>query len=165
MDEVLVARFPEGFAAPPLELHERLLTEAGLLTGDPGAAARCLIEASQAALEGGEVEAALVAAERAVALAGRSGPDALRLARIALAAPLMLSGRAAEAGPLLGDWLRTPDPDAFEGAMRAAGVLFWLERYSAAAELLERMVDAAREAGRADRLARPLDTLASIDFR
>ncbi len=78
----------------------------------------------------------------------------------------MLLGRAAEAGPLLEGWLRAADTDAvFEGAMRAAGVLFWLERYTAAAELLERIVRVARETGRLDRLARPLDTLASLDYR
>lgn len=166
MDEALAALLPGDFAAPPLELHERLLTEAGARADDPETATRFLIEASQAALEGGEVESALFAAERAVATAERSAAGILSLARIALAAPLMLSGRAAEAGPLLDDWLRAPGTDAmFEGAMRAAGVLFWLERYAAAAELLERMVCAARAAGRLDRLARPLDTLASLDFR
>jgi DNA-binding CsgD family transcriptional regulator len=78
----------------------------------------------------------------------------------------LLLGRAAEAGPLLEGWLRAADTDAvFEEAMRAAGVLFWLERYTAAAELLERIVRAARETGRLDRLARPLDTLASLDYR
>jgi DNA-binding CsgD family transcriptional regulator len=125
-----------------------------------------LIEASQAALEGGELEAALAAAEQAVALAERSARAILPLARIAVVTPLLLLGRAAEAGPLLEDWLRAPDTDAlFEGAMRAAGVLFWLERYTAAADLFERIVRAARETGRLDRLARPLDTLASLDFR
>jgi DNA-binding CsgD family transcriptional regulator len=166
VDQALVELLPEDLAAPPLVLHERLLTEAGTRAGDPATATRCLIEASQAALEGGEVEAALVAAERAVVLAQRSAAGMLALARLARATPLLLSGRAAEAGPLLDDWLRAPGTDAaFEGAMRAAGVLFWLERYSAAAELLERIVSAARDGGRLDRLARPLDTLASLDFR
>ncbi len=162
VDEALL----DDLAAPPLELRERLLTEAGVRADDPETSVRCLIAASQAGLEGGEVEAALFTAERAAALAERSATDLLPLARIALATPLMLSGRAAEAGPLLDDWLGAPGSDAmFEGAMRAAGVLFWLERYDAAAELLERIAGAARDAGRLDRLARPLDTLASLDFR
>ena len=162
VDEALL----DDLAAPPLELRERLLTEAGVRADDPETSVRYLIAASQAALEGGEVEAALSTAERAAALAERSATDLLPLARIALATPLMLSGHAAEAGPLLDDWLGAPGSDAmFEGAMRAAGVLFWLERYGAAAELLERIADAARDAGRLDRLARPLDTLASLDFR
>lgn len=65
-------------ALPPLDLHERLLTEAAVRAADPDLAARCLIEAGQAALEAGELVAALAAAERAVALAERSAPAILR---------------------------------------------------------------------------------------
>ena len=166
MDSSLAALLSDDIPTSPLELHERLLTEAGARIDEPDVATRCLIEASQAALEGGEVEAAVAAAERAVALAERSAPETLALARIALAPPLMLSGRAAEADPLLEGWLRAPNSDeVFEGALRAAGVLFWLERYAPAAELLEHLVRGARDAGRLDRVARPLDTLASLDFR
>jgi DNA-binding CsgD family transcriptional regulator len=166
MDAALAALLPDDLPATPLELHERLLTEAGSRSDDPDLATRCLIEASQAALEGGEVAAAVVAAERAVALAERAAPTVASLARITLAPPLMLSGRGDEAGPLLEAWLSAPESDeVFEGALRAAGVLFWLERYAPASDLLERLVRGARDAGRLDRLARPLDTLASVDFR
>ena len=166
MDDWLGQLLSEGSEAGPLALHERLLTEAGGRSGEPGLAVDCLIEASQAALEGGEVEAALAAAERAVRLAEREAPGALALARIALAPPLILLGRSHEAAPVLDEWLHSPDADGvFEGALRAANVLFWLERYDAAAELLERIVESARAAGRLERLARPLDTLASLDYR
>lgn len=166
MDAALAQLLPDDLPAGALELHERLLTEAGSRRDEPDIATRCLIEASQSALEGGEVAAAVAAAERAVALAERSAPATLALARIALASPLMLSGRAAEAGLLLEGWLGAPDSDeVFEGALRAAGVLFWLERYGPAAELLEHLVRGARDSGRIDRVARPLDTLASLDFR
>ena len=154
------------YVISPLERHERLLTEAGLHRFDADAAVRLLIEASQSALEGGDVEAGLRAARRAVALAIEADGTTLALARIALAAPLMLSGDAAEASALLEGWLNEPPLDElFDGAFRAATLLFWLERYDAAAELLERLVAVARESGRLDRLARPLDTLASLDYR
>ena len=152
--------------AAPLERHERFLTEAGIRADDPGAAVGCLIEASQSALEGGDVGAAVTAAERAVELAGPVGGAGLALARIALAPPLLLSGRGAEADAVLDDWLRTPEIEGtLDGAFRAAGLLFWLERYGPAAELLEHIITAVRAAGQLDRLARPLDTLASLDFR
>jgi len=164
VDAELATLLSPDRALPPLDLHERLLTEAAVRAADPESAARCLVEASQAALEGGEVEAALRAAERAVAVAEHSAPEVLPLARIALAAPSLLLGRSTDG--LLDDWLLAAGSDAeFEGTMRAAGMLFWLERYSAAADLLERVVDAARDAGRLDRVARPLDTIASLDFR
>src|SRR3954468_259320 len=154
------------YVIPPLERHERLLTEAELQRFDADAAVRLLIEASQSALEGGDVEAGLRAARSAVALADEAHGTTLALARIALAAPLMLSGNAAEASALLEGWLDEPPLDElFDGAFRAATLLFWLERYDAAAELLERLVAVARESGRLDRLARPLDTLASLDYR
>src|SRR4051794_21708396 len=154
------------YVIPPLERHERLLTEAGLQRFDPEASVRLLIEASQSALEGGDVEAGLRAARSAVALAIETDRTTLALARIALAAPLMLSGNAAEASALLEGWLNEPPLDELvDGAFRAATLLFWLERYDAATELLERLVAVARESGRLDRLARPLDTLASLDYR
>jgi DNA-binding CsgD family transcriptional regulator len=165
VDATVAALLPRDFAAPPLELHERLLTEAAA-RGEPELGARCLVEASQAALEAGEVQLALLAAERAVVLAERSVAGALPLARIALATALIVSGRDAQADRLLDDWLNAPLTDAaFAGALRAAVLLFWLERYSAAAGLLERLVDAARASGSLERLPRPLDTLASLDFR
>ena len=164
MDAALASLLLSDPALPPLDLHERLLTEAAVRPADPELAARCLIEAAQAALEAGELEAALAAAERAVALAERSAPAILPLARIALGTPAILLGRPTDV--LLDDWLVASGSDAeFEGAMRAAGVLFWLERYSAAGEMLDRLVESAREAGRLDRVPRPLDTIASLDFR
>ena len=165
MDATVAALLPDDVGGPPLELYERLLTEAAA-RDEPEFAARCLVEASQAALEGGEIESALVAAERAVALAERSAPDVLPLARIALATLLTVSGRAARADRLLDHWLRAPITDAeFAGALRASVLLFWLERYVPAEGLLDRLVEAARATGSIDRLARPLDTLASLDFR
>ena len=161
----MAALVPDDLGTPPLELHERLLTEAALRE-EPELAARCLVEASQSALEGGEVQLALVAAERAVVLTEASAPDIVPLARIMQATALIVSGRAASAHRLLDDWVDAPVTDAaFAAALRAAVLLFWLERYTAAAGLLERLVDAARATASLDRLPRPLDTLASLDFR
>jgi DNA-binding CsgD family transcriptional regulator len=150
-----------------LDLHERLLTDATRLEArDPEVAARLFAEASVAALEGGEVEAGVAAAEHAARIASVSAPQLLPLARLGLASANMLAGREEEARALLDECLEQLDTDALvEAVSRAAGLLFWIERYAAAAELLERAVEAGRRADRPDLVARPLDTLGSIDYR
>jgi len=93
-------------------------------------------------------------------------PETRSLARVSLAVALMAAGRAAEAAPLLDEWAGAVGSERiFQAALRTAGLLFWLEQYGEAASLLERLVDAARTSGRLDRIARPLDTLASLDYR
>ena len=84
---------------------------------------------------------------------------------MALASALLIRGRGAEARSLL-DGLSELDEESFgDDADRAVTLLFWIERYAAAAELLERAVEAGRRADRPDLVARPLDTLGSIDYR
>jgi DNA-binding CsgD family transcriptional regulator len=150
----------------PLERHERLLTEAGAREEtEPTGCVRLLIEASSAALQGGEMLDATAAAERALSLAADTAPAYVSSARFALASALLIRGRRAEARSLL-DGLSELDEEALgDDADRAVTLLFWSEEYEAARELLERVVDAGRRANRPDRIARPLDTLASVDFR
>jgi thioredoxin-like negative regulator of GroEL len=134
--------------ATPLDLHERLL-----------------IGASSAALQGGEMLDATAAAERALSLASDAAPAYVSSARLALASAFLIRGRAAEARSLL-DGLAEIDGDALgEAADRAVTLFFWNEQYEVARVLLERVVDAGRRANRPDLVARPLDTLASVDFR
>jgi DNA-binding CsgD family transcriptional regulator len=152
--------------ATPLELHERLLTEAGAREAtEPDLCVRLLVRASSAALHAGEILDAVTAARRAVTLASGSAPAARAAAELALACALFVQGSAGEARALL-DASFQSDSELFDDDIASVGaLLFWNEQYDAASLLLERAVDAGRRANRPDRIARPLDTLASIDFR
>jgi DNA-binding NarL/FixJ family response regulator len=154
----------------PLRLHEELLTEGWMLAeSDPGAAAGLLGEAAIAALSVGDVSRALAVARDAEVVAARGDELAGAVAGLALGIALLFGERPADAEPLLAralSVLRAPGGSPpWRPLYQGAAMLYWLERYEEAGELLRMVVRRARIEREHAALPVTLDTLAAVEFR
>src|SRR6266516_173678 len=175
-DETLATRIQHlrgrilAWSDRPLRGHELLVTEAAALEPhDPRYAALMWMDASQAALSGGELAAALRTGKRSVDLGRRAAPELLPALELSLGLMEMLgekpiAGRnrmLAAVGRLNGSAVE----ESWELVQRTTAVLFWLEEYERARTLLEQLVERARSSGLRIVLPVALDTLAALDYR
>lgn len=156
--------FPAGLAT-----YEALVTEAaGIEKLDATLASRIYADASLAAV-GSDVAAAVVTAELSRSLAEQADDRARAYAMLAQAVGAIASGRAADAARLIDDAVRflgEGDPaEAARELHQLAVVLFYLERYDDARDLLTRASAVARAHGLRAVLAIVLDTISVIDSR
>jgi len=174
-DRVLRARIQHlrvQVASPfPAELatYEALVTEAaGIEKLDPTLASRIYADASLAAV-GSNVAAAVVTADLSRSLAQSADDRTRGYAMLAQAVGAIASGRGADAARLIDDAVRVlgeGDPaEAAQELHQLAVVLFYLERYDDARDLLTHASTVARAHGLRAVLAIVLDTISAIDSR
>jgi ATP/maltotriose-dependent transcriptional regulator MalT len=159
----IVSPFPE------LAMYEALVTEAaGIAKLDAGVASRLYADAALAAV-GSDVAAAVDAADLSRSLAESADDRTRAYAMLAQAAGAIESGRAEEAARLIDDavrYLGEGDPaEAARELHQIAVVLFYLERYEEARDLLNRACIVARSHGLRALLSIVLDTISVIDSR
>lgn len=154
----------------PLRVHEHLLTEGWACAADePSAAAALLGRAALAALNGGDVSAAISAGRDAREVAARGDEHAAAFASLALGTALLFAEQATAAEPLLTEALaslRSGDGSPpWQPLYQSAVMLYWLERNDEAAKVLRLVIRRARKDRQHDALPVTLDTLAAIEFR
>jgi DNA-binding CsgD family transcriptional regulator len=154
----------------PSAAHENLLVAAAETESiDRARAAIMLVEAALACTMTGDVTSTLETAERAQELAHRAGSEAEAYATALLGNALILCGRTEEGYPLLVQTrliFEAGDPLAGAPLIHAAGHgSIWMEDYSEARHVLERVIEAAREASAGGLLSFPLACLSELDFR
>jgi DNA-binding CsgD family transcriptional regulator len=176
-DEVLVAdlRRARGHVelrrGAPIVASELMEAEAlRLKDSDPARAAMTLIEGSVAHMMTGDMQALEGAARRALELARGHDPVAEVVATIIIGETLLALGRAEEADELLapivpmilaGDVLAM-NPEVIGMIGHSA---IWAERWDRAQAVLDRIVDAAREASAVGVLIYPLSARSHLHFR
>jgi DNA-binding CsgD family transcriptional regulator len=152
----------------PMAAHSILVAEASRIEAlDPGRAALMLVEATFPCLMAAETKAALVTAEKAVALASRVGGAPEVLARAFLAEARMLRGEMKDDGAAR----LQPLPEGVDAAIvfphlwAQAHVHMLSERYAQAAPILEGQIAAGRAASAPAILPMPLGSLSELEFR
>ena len=156
----------------PLIAFELLEAEARRLQEtDPQRAAMTLVEASVAHMMTGDMTALAASARRARDLvAGGVDPTLEAIATVIIGETLLALGRAGEGDPLLDAVV----PLFLDGDILAAGpeivgmaghASIWIERWDRAEAVLDRLVQAAREASAVGLLIYPLAAHAHLDFR
>jgi DNA-binding CsgD family transcriptional regulator len=137
----------------PSIAQQVLITAANAVTTvDPRRAALLLCEAALPAFTEGRVSEATAVCRKAVGLATlTTDPAVISQARVVLAQALVLGGQVAEANEALNGtraYVEQLDPVADGLVIAMLGACNgWLEDYSLAGRLLDRVIDAARPAG------------------
>ena len=153
----------------PLRAHETLLTEALALPADEcGRAARMVGQASIAAALAGRSELAVSTGERAQRLARMADRATQAMVAIDTTVVQLQLNRADDADrriqAAIQDLGQLDSEEVCESLRESGVVLLWAEQYEASEQVLNRVVEAAREA-RWPMLAIALDTLAGLEFR
>ncbi len=159
------------FVSPVMETFALLVDEADRVEPyDPERAATLLAIATNAATAAAEIELSLETARRAARLSPAINRPVGMLAALALATGLTLAGGVSEAREILESLipvLETIDPIGELGPLlvTAPNMLSWIEDWSTARRMLERIVTTARAASAATVLPYPLAVLSELEFR
>ncbi len=158
-----------GDPAAAQRLLEKLAAGAAA-RGEPAAAAEMLLEASIAHMISGDMDGLLEQSARARELAAGVSDELTLLATLVGGEALLALGRSAEgdrlvavAEPLL--FGADPLSDVAEVVGMGAMTSMWIERFDRAERTLAHLIDGARAAGAAARLAYPLSVRAQLNWR
>jgi DNA-binding CsgD family transcriptional regulator len=154
----------------PLVANELLVAEAERVRSrDPRRAAGMFLEASVSHMMTGDMHALVATAERARALATSADPAVELLATAVIGEAYLALGDVEQGDALLSacePYLLEGDPLAIvEVVAMAAHASVWIEKFDRAQRILERLIDAAREASAVSAMIYPLAARSHLDFR
>jgi DNA-binding CsgD family transcriptional regulator len=163
----------EMWQGSPISAHRLLVTEATKVErDDPARAAKMLTDAAWACFMSAEITAGLETAERARELGAATRGIAETLAKAVFGIALLLSGEAARAMPLFGDYLTllesveaSPSPGLYQPLRPDGQLLTWFEQFDRARDVLTRTINTARASSALGALPYALSVLSDLDFR
>lgn len=154
----------------PLVANELLVAEAERVRSrDPRRAAGMFLEASVSHMMTGDMHALVATAERARALATSADPAVELLATAVIGEAHLALGDVEQGDALLSacePYLLEGDPLAIvEVVAMAAHSSIWIEKFDRAQRILDRLLEAAREASAVSAMIYPLAARSHLDFR